>query len=95
MLRWIKVSVAISTADVASSSISRRGRERMARAKQRSCFCPFERLDPAAEMGELKELKMLALPLTSVSVTDLLLVDDSVACSGTGVLSDDGIRCTR
>ena len=43
-------------------------------------------------MGELRELKMLELPLTSVRVTAVLLADDSATSSGTGVLSDEGIR---
>lgn len=88
----MSVSVAISTADVASSRMSSRGRERIARARHRSCFCPCERLDPEGEMGELRDWKIFVLPLASVKVTDVLLVEDSVAASGTGVLSDDGIR---
>ena len=40
MLRWIKASVTISTALVASSRIRRRGRDRIARARQSNCFWP-------------------------------------------------------
>jgi hypothetical protein len=91
----------MSTADVASSSNSRRGRERIERARHRSCFWPCERLDPADAIGDDRERKILTLLFVSRStVTAVLLVvadDSAMGCSasGMGVLSEDGTRCTR
>ena len=88
----------MSTAEVASSSKRRRGRERIERARHKSCFWPCERLEPAEEIGEDSERKMLVLLFASKStVTAVLLVvaeDSATACSvsGMGVLAEDGTR---
>ena len=96
MDRWIRTSVAVSTAEVASSRRSNLGRDRMARARQRSCFWPWERLDPDAEMGEAKLRNTLVFSFTPDSLPTAVVVPDSVVeDSGTGVLSVEGIRCTR
>ena len=91
----------MSTADVASSSRRIRGRERIERARHKSCFWPCERLDPADEMGEDSERKMFALLFVSTStLTAVLLVvadDSATGCSVSGmdVLAEDGTRWTR
>lgn len=103
--RWIKVSVFLSTADVASSSNRSLGRERMARARHRSCFCPCDKFAPEEEIGDDKDKKIFVFSLFagSVAVTEVAelptaVVEDSAvrrSCSGTGVESAEGIRCTR
>lgn len=80
----------MSTAEVASSSKRTLGRERMARARQRSCFCPCERLEPPEEMGERRERKMF---LFSGALVRVLVVDDSGTVIGVGVL--EVMRWTR
>ena len=106
ILRWMRASVDMSTAEVASSRSSRRGRERMARARQRSCFWPWLRLAPELEMGEERSRKMFVLPLRSpslvpvvaIAVVLLLLELDSTGVdsgAGMGVELMDGTRWTR
>lgn len=88
----------MSTAEVASSSKRRRGRERIERARQSSCFWPCDKFDPEDEMGEDRERKIFVFPFASRStVTAVLLVvadDSATGCSGPGigVLSEDGTR---
>ena len=76
----------------------------MARARQRSCFWPWERLAPAEEMGEESERKMFVFSFAagSVAVREVALLapsvgvgDSGTSSSGTGVLSAEGMRCTR
>jgi len=72
----------------------------MDRARHKSCFWPWERLDPADDMGDDNERNILALLFASRStVTAVLLVvaDESLSgsVSGMGVLSDDCTRWTR
>lgn len=73
----------------------------MARAKQRSCFWPWERLAPAEEMGELSERKMFVFSFAagSAAVREVALLAPSpsvelsgTSSSGTGVLSALGTR---
>ena len=76
---------------------------RMARARQRSCFCPWERLLPPEEIGWDRERNGLLFSLVDVASTTVLLsvLEPGsselavVSSSGTGVLSADGIRWTR
>ena len=89
-------SVAMSTAEVASSKMSTFGRERMARARQSSCFCPWERLLPEEAIGEESERKGFLFSIGwegSIAVVDVAAEDS--ASSGFGVCVVDGIRCTR
>lgn len=77
----------------------------MARARQRSCFCPWERLAPELEMGEERERNMFVFSLTagleSAAVVEVALLVASaeevagLSSSGTGVLFEEGMRCTR
>ena len=77
----------------------------MARARQRSCFWPWERLAPEEEMGDVSERKMLVFSFgaSSVAVADEAELGSSVAAvedsavtsgSGTGVVSVEGMRWT-
>ena len=47
----MRVSVSVSTLDVASSKIKMRGLAARARAKLMSCFCPVERVLPRSRTG--------------------------------------------
>ncbi len=70
MLRWMEASVAMSTADVASSRTMILGRETMARAMQRSWRWPCDRLPPDSEMPLFRSRKMLTLFATMVELAD-------------------------
>ena len=48
---WMRASVAGSTEEVASSRTSTAGSKAMARAKDRSCFSPTEKLEPRSRTG--------------------------------------------
>lgn len=75
---------------MASSSKRTLGRERMARARHRSCFWPCERLDPPVEMGAERERKMF---LFSAELVSVLAAEEAGFGFGVGVL--DAIRWTR
>lgn len=62
----------------------------MARARQRSCFWPWERLDPPEAMGAERERKMF---LFSGGLVRVLVSEDVGAVMGVGEL--DAIRWTR
>lgn len=86
-------SVAMSTAEVASSRMRTLGRESIARARQRSCFCPWERLLPEEAMGEERERKGFLFSVGcdgSMAVVDVAAEDS--ASSGLGVCVVDGMR---
>lgn len=87
MLRWIRLSVVMSTADVASSSTMILGLETIARARQRSWRCPWERLPPDSETGDDSERKMLAF----CGVT----VEAAAEEGSAGVGFDESMRWTR
>lgn len=71
----------------------------MARARQRSCFCPWERFSPPEDMGDERFRKILRFSSTGSAavVEELLLPSAGVSAtesSGTGVLLAEGIRWT-
>lgn len=65
MDRWIRISVSMSTAEVASSRMRIFGRDRIARARQSSCFWPCDRFDPPEATGDDKDWNMLVFPICS------------------------------
>jgi hypothetical protein len=86
----------MSTAEVASSSNRTLGRERIARARQRSCFWPCERLDPPEAIGAVRDRKIFLFSAGWTKAVVELAVDDSGNVdSGLGVWVVDGIRWTR
>lgn len=98
MLRWMRASVAMSTAEVASSRMRILGRETMARARQRSWRWPWERLSPPSLMREVREVKMLVLGLGFVVVVGGVsgsLPGLGLVVSSGGVMSLLGTKCTR
>ena len=74
----------------------------MARARQRSCFWPWDRLAPEEEMGEVRERKMFWFSLGAVVGSIAVEAGEDPASpseeggvaanSGTGVLSAEGMR---
>lgn len=80
------------------------GRERIARARHRSCFCPCDRFAPPEEIGDSSDRNMLTFSLLaglcSAAVVDVAMLpsaDDAsvgLAASGIGVLSAEGMRWT-
>ncbi len=86
----------MSTADVASSSRRTFGRERIARARQRSCFWPCERFDPPDAIGAVSDRNMFLFSAGWAKAVVELAVDDSGnVVSGFGVWVVDGMRWTR
>lgn len=69
MDRWMSLSVSMSTAEVVSSRIIILGFVRMARARQRSCLWPCERLSPPSETVDDRYVDMFrGLSLSMLSI---------------------------